>query len=560
MLEKFKKMNIRGKMTKGYQIIIIMMIISGVMSIVALIELNRQMTKMANDAAVADASAKICQIDINTAARNVREMALAEDTGSYATYMKQLEEQLLGMDAELKKIKETGIISEELHQQYVAKINEWGPVGYEIMGMISNGQKEEAVERIFTDCVPLLDELDALAAEIAEITEKAIADSVTFGRVVFWFGAISISLFIAVAIITAIKVADKVVQSIAEPLDEIDKVAHELSQGNLHTDITFTSEDEFGNVANNLRTSIQTLSSYVDDISRIMEEFAGGNFDVKQQVEWKGDFVAIHDSLVTFERSMSDMVRGIQVVSQQVANGAGQIAASSTELATGASEQANITQELFETVKGAAKDTAESAQAAQVVSKKVENSGVAIARSNQKMHEMVAAMGEISDASQKIRQIIDTINNIASQTNLLALNASIEAARAGEAGKGFAVVADQVSLLAAQSAEAAEESNVLIQSSLTAVEKGIVIADETAKQLEGVAADSEEIKNDINQAAQMLMAQQASFDMIIEGVENINNVVQSNSATSQECAASSQEMNSQAESLDDLVQRFHIAR
>ena len=88
------------------------------------------------------------------------------------------------------------------------------------------------------------------------------------------------------------------------------------------------------------------------------------------------------------------------------------------------------------------------------------------------MQEMLQSMEEIGESSKQIRQIIDTINSIASQTNLLALNASIEAARAGEAGRGFAVVADQVSLLAAQSAQAAKESNVLIASSLAAVEKG----------------------------------------------------------------------------------------
>ena len=65
---------------------------------------------------------------------------------------------------------------------------------------------------------------------------------------------------------------------------------------------------------------------------------------------------------------------------------------------------------------------------------------------------------------------------IASQTNLLALNASIEAARAGEAGKGFAVVANQVNVLADQSAEAAKESAALIERSVNAVEKGMIVA------------------------------------------------------------------------------------
>ena len=189
---------------------------------------------------------------------------------------------------------------------------------------------------------------------------------------------------------------------------------------------------------------------------------------------------------------------------------------------------------------------------------KVNNFGTEILKSNKNMQEMQIAMTEISESSQKISQIIDTINDIAAQTNLLALNASIEAARAGEAGRGFAVVADQVSILAAQSANAAKESNGLIASSLEAVEKGIIIANDTAKQLEDVVAESKEITKNIEQSAEILKAQSASFDQISNGVDHINEVVQTNSATSEECAAASQELSSQSDMLDSEIRNFRI--
>ena len=159
----------------------------------------------------------------------------------------------------------------------------------------------------------------------------------------------------------------------------------------------------------------------------------------------------------------------------------------------------------------------------------------------------------------QIDKIIETINDIASQTNLLALNASIEAARAGEAGKGFAVVANQVNLLADQSAHAAKESAELIETSVKAVEKGMVIAGQTATQLEDVAESSKVITGEVTNIAETLETQTVEIQQINQGIEQINDVVQSNAATSEECAAASQEMSSQAESLRETIRKFKVA-
>lgn len=169
-------------------------------------------------------------------------------------------------------------------------------------------------------------------------------------------------------------------------------------------------------------------------------------------------------------------------------------------------------------------------------------------------------IGNLVEHVSKVSDITNVIMNISSQTNLLALNASIEAARAGEAGKGFAVVADQVSLLAAQSAEAAKESRDLIETSVSAVERGKVIADETAKQLEQVVESSKAATAEVYKIAVALEADAATMTQINQGVEQINSVVQTNSATSQQCAAASQEMSDQAGTLEQLIKSFKIRK
>lgn len=164
------------------------------------------------------------------------------------------------------------------------------------------------------------------------------------------------------------------------------------------------------------------------------------------------------------------------------------------------------------------------------------------------------------DEFAMVKNETGTIENISGQTNLLALNASIEAARAGEAGKGFAVVANQVNQLADQSAQAAKESAALIETSVKAVEKGMVIAGETATQLEGVAENSKMITEEVTNIAETLETQTAEIQQINEGIEQINDVVQTNSATSEECAAASHEMSNEAENLREMIRKFKVAK
>ena len=553
-----KNKGIRMKLLRGYQIVIMLMIVSGFLSMVGLGVLMGDVKNFVSGAYTADEAVKTCRIYINMAARDIREMALNDDVSTYADYEQAVGDKLADVNDELQKLKASGVMDADLYQEFVDALTDWGNIGYEIMGQIKEGSQDAAVEQILNVCTPALDNLEEISGRLDAYTDVQVSRSITKSTVTFWIAVGVIVLFIVAAIVAAGKIGNRIVGSIMTPLKEIENVAQELSQGNLHSSLTYQSEDEMGRLADSLRDSIKTLSSYVEDIARTMGEFAEGNFIVKPTVEWKGDFLGILEAFRAFEQSMSDTIVKIQEVSTQVKSSAGQVEASSTDLAQGATDQAAVTEELTATIESVSDEIAESVENVLKISKQVEDAGVEIVNGNEKVREMVKSMGEINEASQKISKIIDTINDIASQTNLLALNASIEAARAGEAGRGFAVVADQVSVLAAQSANAAKESADLIETSVGAVERGIVVADDTAKQLETVVSGSRVIVEKVNAAAEALSGQQESFRQIRSGVENINDVVQTNSATSQECAAASQEMNSQAETLKNLIEKFQV--
>lgn len=569
MLKKLNNWKLKKKLNFGYNVAIILMVISAVISIIGLAVLYSSMSDFVNKVQKADAAVRMCRLNVNIAARDVREMALylhlneqdRESLGIDVDYRAEVEAIVPELSDELTVLQETGVVDSQQFNTYQTAIEEWATVAYQIIGLLEEGSAEsveQANVMLLTSCSPKLTEVGNLAKAINDQTNELKASAIFTTQVVAVGVGLLVVIFVLIAFIICKRIGALVVKSILTPVQEIRKVVEGLSEGDLHTQLEYHSEDELGHLSDSLRSSFATLSSYIDDLSRAMGEFAKGNFDVQPQVEWKGDFVGILEAALAFEASMAKTVAGIQRVAGQVSGGSEQVAASSMDLAQGATDQAGVTEELTATIENVAEQVAMNAESAKEISKKVADVADEVNSCDQKMHEMVSAMSEINSASREISKIIATINDIASQTNLLALNASIEAARAGEAGKGFAVVADQVSVLASQSADAAKESTALIETSVKSVEKGMVIADETAEQLVNVVSGAQVVSEEVNRVAAALEEQADSMNQINEGVGQINDVVQTNSATSEECAAASQEMSGQAETLKDLIRQFKV--
>ena len=559
MKKKLENMHLKERIDYGYRKVITMMLISGLLSVVIIGILFANMMHYVENVNVADQAVKICRINVNAAARNIREMALNEDTSSYDNYEQTVKRLLSEVDSELQILKKTEVLSDENYEEYSTALSDWGKIGYSIIEEIKNGNDENATDAILNNCTPALNKVVEIAIKLDELTDEASSETVRNMVVCTVAGFVVIIVCLVFAFTLTRKTSKRVLETILEPLHAIEDVAMELTEGNLHSTLEYHSDDEIGKLAHSMRKSIRILRTYVDDIDRSMKLFSEGNFDVHPEVEWRGDFVGILNSFMAFQASMAGTIKGIQNVSNEVSGAAEQVASSSNDLADGATNQAAVVEELTATVTGVSEQVEKNSQSAKEISVKVDELGNAISESNGKMHEMVDSMHEISEASKEIDKIITTINEIASQTNLLALNASIEAARAGEAGKGFAVVANQVNVLADQSAQAAKESATLIETSVKAVEKGMVIAGQTAAQLEEVAENSKVITTEVTNIVETLETQTTEIKQINEGIEQINDVVQTNSATSEECAAASQEMSSEAESLREMIRKFKVA-
>ena len=365
---------------------------------------------------------------------------------------------------------------------------------------------------------------------------------------------------VAIAVVSAVIFVIYTRRNIVDPITHVTALAREMQSGNLGTtqvDYRF-SDNEIGGFAKVLKQTKNDLHAVVDDASVILNSMADGDFTETPKVDYPGDFDSIKRNLLKIEDDLGVTLNNMNISSDEVLNGSNQMAEGSQSLADGTTRQASAIQQISATVQEVSTQIANTARNAAEAGELSRRTQDKVNMQDTEIQNMVAAMSDISNTSKEIEKIIKTIDDIAFQTNILALNAAVEAARAGDAGKGFAVVADEVRNLASKSAEAAKSTSALITASIEAVDKGSRIALSTADSMKEVKDMSGQTAELIAGIASASAEQNESVRQITTGIDQISQVIQTNSATAEETAASCEELSGQSKLLKEQVARFRI--
>ena len=348
---------------------------------------------------------------------------------------------------------------------------------------------------------------------------------------------------------------DRTIEITAER--ELDALLAAVAHGDFSRRLSLEGKQGFfRDLALGMNKMSEIVARMFNDLGDVLKALAQADLTHTIESEYHGQFADFKANTNATVAQLRRLAGQISVATDAINSAAGDIAVGNADLAQRTEEQANSlekTARAIDEFNGSIQNTAHNAKRASAVA------GDANAQAmigGQLVARVVDTMGAIQTASKNIADIIGVIDGIAFQTNILALNAAVEAARAGEQGRGFAVVAAEVRNLAQRSANAAKEIKTLIGDSVTRVNAGVQLVEETGQTMQAIVGSFQQVVGLVSEIADASREQGAGVVQITQAIAQMDETTQRNAALVEQAAAAAESLEDQARELREIVAVF----
>ncbi len=555
---------IRKRLNKGFSLITIVCCIALVLCDIAIFAMSSQYEHAMSSYGFSQGDIGKAMVTFSEARSSLRAVISYKSTTEINSEKKEYQTKKQLFDTYLSEVEKSMVTKEgkESYANIVSKLDDYWNMSDSILKIASTSDPaacENAQKQEYEVLGPKYDELYNDMKELMDLNVNMGDDLEDILFVIKIVLGVLVLVIIGGSIMTSKRIGAKIADQIEKPIADLAERLKRFSQGDLDSPFPeHNNEDEVAFMNDVAKEMAVNLNLIISDLSRLMSLMADGNFAISTEIEDKyvGKFVELLESVRNMNRKMDSTLRHVEESAEQVTAGSENLAQSAQDLAEGATEQAGAVEQLQATMSTITEQVADTVNNLNDTSRKAESYAKSADSSKTDMRELMEAMQRISETSKKIENIISDIESIASQTNLLSLNAAIEAARAGEAGKGFAVVAEQIRMLADESAKSAVDTRTLIEGALNEIEEGNQVAQKAADSMETVVQGINDISDTSKMLSENSNQQIAALREAEKGIEQISEVVQSNSAASEECSATSEELSAQAEAMNEMTAQF----
>lgn len=564
--EKYKNYSIKKRNTVSFGAIIAMMILFMILSLSTLSNVGSLSEKIYNGSYVTNDTVWQMRVNLQALDKYTSRAIIEKDITKKNEYIKIADEHAESLKKNMNSIKgrleEDDSIDTNLINEFNKYMDESAIERQKVVELIRNGHNEEAANMLTTTYADTIDNAREVLEKIGDNTTASAEESLKKSDRITLYNFI-FTVAVGVVIIAFSIWIMKVINSIlVEGIQSLRKISLNLNEGKLETDNTYISNDEIGQVISEMNESITLLKSYVDDEVTTLNTLVSGNLDIElnKDIDYRGQFKEIQTSFGIIIDTLNDIFKNMAESSKSIAEGSEDIHTTTEIISEGSMEQAGAVEELLASFTEISDQVKENAKDIEKTEEYLESTKMIVDEGNSKMDTLRNSMNDINEVAQQVSQVTETIDDIASQVNLLALNAAIEAARAGESGKGFAVVAEEVRKLAEEVKIAAGDTREIIEHAISKAGEGSMLANETAESLHIIVKNVVRTTELSKKVSEVSNSQSIAIAQMVEGVNQIADVVEKNSSTLEEITNSTNELSRQATRVDGELARYKVKK